>query len=77
MSKVLIRAAIIVLGLATMGPANARPLNHNQPHPSYAGWTSSLPWSVGPWEFVPERGIMGESCNMPSSACSNDERIND
>ena len=77
MSKVLIRAAIIILGLATMGSVNARALNHHHPHPGYTGWASSSPSSVGSWEFVPGRGVVGESCDMPSSTCSNDERIND
>jgi hypothetical protein len=31
----------------------------------------------GPAYFVPGRGIVGESCDLPTSACSNEERIED
>ena len=31
--------------------------------------------SVGSGEFVPGRGIIGESCDLPTSSCPNDERI--
>jgi hypothetical protein len=38
MSKILSRTtAIIMFGLAAMGSANARALNHNQLYPGYAG----------------------------------------
>jgi hypothetical protein len=45
MSKVLnkmARAAIIMLGVATMGSANARAINfhHNHVRPGYASWAS-------------------------------------
>jgi hypothetical protein len=72
MSKILnVAVSIIILGLATMGSANARALNHKQPHPGYAGPVYP---SVGSWGFVPGRGIVGESCDLPTSACSNDQR---
>jgi hypothetical protein len=72
MSKSLnVAAAIIMLGLAAMGSANARGLNHNQLHTGYAGPVySSAPVA----HFVPGRGIVGESCDLPTSACPNDER---
>ena len=69
-----IATVAVILGFAAMGSANARALNHNHPHPGYAGPASAL---QEPWEFVPGRGIVGESCDLPTSACSNDERIND
>ena len=60
MSKILnVAASIIILGLAATGSANARALNHKQPHPGYAGPVYS---------FI-------QDCDLPSSACSNDERI--
>ena len=69
-----IATVAVVLAFAAMGSANARALNHNHPHPGYAGPASAL---REPWAFVPGRGIVGESCDLPTSACSNDERIND
>lgn len=64
------RAAIIMLGLAAMGSANARTLNHNQPRPGYDG-----PVYSSPSEFVPGRSIVDDACDLPTSPCSNDERI--
>jgi hypothetical protein len=78
MSKVLTRAtAIITLGLASVGVAQARPINYQNHHfhPGYAGHAYSQTPSVVPWTFVPGRGIVGESCELPSSACSNDDRV--
>jgi hypothetical protein len=78
MSKVLTAAtAIVTLGLAAMGTAQARAINyqHHHFHPGYAGQGYSQAPSVLPWEAVPGRGIVGESCELPSSACSNDERV--
>jgi hypothetical protein len=71
--RMMARAAIIMLGLATIGSANARPLNHYHPHPGYAGPTSA---SHEPWEFVPGRGIVDDACDLPTSACPNDARPN-
>jgi hypothetical protein len=62
-------------GYAGLMPVYAR--KYHQDRPDYAGWASTSGAPVGPWEFVPGRGIEGESCDMPSSTCSNDERIND
>jgi len=69
MSKILSRAAIIILGFSSMGTAQAQPIHFHRNHvqPGYASQV----------HFVPGRGIVGESCDMPSSACSNDYRIND
>jgi hypothetical protein len=48
--------------------------------PGYAGPASaSKPgtvWMMGPiLDFVPAHGIVDGSCDLPTSACSNDERI--
>jgi hypothetical protein len=78
MAKILTTAtAIVTLGLASMGSAHARLINyqHRHFHPGYASQTYSRAPSAVPWEFVPGRDIMGESCELPSSACSNDARI--
>ena len=73
MSKVLnAMAPLVILGLAMMGSANARALNHYHPHPGYAGPASA---SHEPWEFVLGRGIVDDACDLPSSTCPNDERI--
>ena len=73
MSKVLsTTTAIIMLGFAAMGSANARALNHNQLYPGYAGEVYP---SAPAAHFVPGHGIVSESCYLPTSACSNDERI--
>ena len=66
MSKILNTvSAIVIVGLFAMGTAQARVITHNQPQPGCAGQV----------HFVPGRGIVGESCEMPTSACSNDERV--
>jgi hypothetical protein len=57
-----------------LGAANARTINYSQPRPGYAGQAHA---SAPVARFVPGRGIVGESCDLPSSACSNDYRIND
>jgi hypothetical protein len=87
MSKVLdmmARAAIIMLGLATVGSANARAISshHNHVRPGYAGWAShnhpgyAAVYSSAPdAHFVPGRGIVDDSCDLPTSPCPNDERI--
>jgi hypothetical protein len=78
MSKVLIALpAVVALGHASRGPAHARTIDsqHHHFHPGYAGQVQSLAPSALPWEFLPGRGIVGESCELPSSACSNDERV--
>jgi len=78
MSKVLTTAmAIVTLGLAAMSTAQARAINyqHHHFHPGYASQVYSHAPSVLPWEFVPGRGIVNESCELASSACSNDERV--
>jgi hypothetical protein len=46
-------------------------------HADYAGPAYASTTSVGSYRFVPGRGIVGESCDLPSSTCSNDDRIND
>jgi len=50
---------------------------HRLAHYGYAG---PAPYSdpVAAWtgaRFVPGHGIVGESCDLPTSACSNDERV--
>jgi hypothetical protein len=66
----------VMLAFAATGVAHARPMyfHNNNVRPGYAGQVYS---SAPVEQFVPGRGIVGESCDMPSSACSNDERIND
>jgi hypothetical protein len=60
-----------------------RHVGHGPAHPGYASpaysvvpvraWTYTKPY----FRFVPRQSIPDESCDLPSSACSNDERIND
>jgi hypothetical protein len=73
MSKILNTvSAIVIVGLFAMGTAQARVITHNQPQPGYAGQM----YAAAPIaHFVPGRGVVGESCDLPTSACSNDERI--
>ena len=76
MSKIL-RTAAVAIGLSlsfASGSVHARPINY-QHHRFHHGYAYSSPASVGPWEFVPGRGIIGGSCDLPSGACSNDERV--
>jgi hypothetical protein len=74
MSHILKKTTVIaLLAFAATGIAQARPVNyqHYQFQPGYAGPVYSQTPSA---RFVPGRGIVGESCEMPTSACSNDER---
>jgi hypothetical protein len=75
MSKILnIAAAMIIVGVSAMDAANARPLHHNHFRAGYAGpGHGSTPVA----HFVRGRGVVGESCDLPTSACSNQRRIND
>jgi hypothetical protein len=78
MSHILGMATVcVMLAFATMGTAQARPVNykHYQFQPGYAGPVYSSPSSGATWRFVPGRGLVGESCEMPTSACPNDERV--
>jgi hypothetical protein len=66
--------AVIMIAFAATGVAQARAkCNDNNGRPGYAGQV----YSSTPVAHLPGRGIVGESCDMPSSVCSNDERIND
>ena len=69
--------AVAILAFAATGVAQARPFNYQYDHfrAGYAGPAYSSTSSVTPWQFVPGRGIIGESCELPTSACSNDERV--
>jgi len=42
--------------------------------PGYAGPVPSAA-SGAAWQFTPGRGIIDEPCDLPTSGCSNDERI--
>jgi hypothetical protein len=77
-SHILGRATVIaMLAFTATGVAQARPINyqHNHFRSGYAGAVYSSPTSVGRFGFVPGRGIVGESCELPTSACPNDERV--
>jgi hypothetical protein len=67
----------VMLPFAATGTAHAHPINyqHHTFQAGYAGPVYSSPSASGSWGFVPGRGIVGESCDLPSSACSNDERV--
>jgi hypothetical protein len=75
MSKILSRAAIIILGLSSMGTAQAQPIHFHRNHvqPGYASQVYAAPAA----QFAAGRGTVGLACDMPSSTCANDERIND
>jgi hypothetical protein len=87
MSKVLTTAtAAAMLAFATMGAAPAlatnyhdyRPWNQAQtlaPHYAmhYYGGPKSPMWP----SFARAQGVAGLACDLPSSTCSNNERIND
>jgi hypothetical protein len=82
MSKILYTTAVVIaLAFAAVGAASAKV------HPFHAqpGYATPVPsWASRPARtgesdvrFVPGRGIVGESCDLPTSACPNDDRIND
>jgi hypothetical protein len=85
MSKVLsTAAAIIMLGVAAMGTAQARgnfdrdshpfpDVDTQDTHPGYAG----PDWPEPDAHFASGRGIVDEDCDMPDSTCSNSYRIHD
>jgi hypothetical protein len=78
MANILRKATLIaMLAFAATGIAQARAVNyqHYQFQSGYAGPVYSSPSSAATWRFVPGRGLVGESCEMPTSACSNDERV--
>ncbi len=77
---------MLSLGFAAMGSASAfaaphayqdhskarHVAGHRLAHPGHAGPVSSAPWTFGSgMYFVPGRGIVGESCDLPTSACPN------
>jgi hypothetical protein len=68
---------IVVLAFAATSVAQAYAIHHQHRyfHAGYAGPVNSQAPSAGSWGFVPGRGIVGESCDLPTSACPNDERI--
>jgi hypothetical protein len=72
--------AVAMLAFAITGAAHARGANFDRggfasvfdpPHYRYYGGPKS-----GPAYFVPGHGILGESCDLPASACSNAGRPN-
>jgi hypothetical protein len=73
----------IMLALTATGAAQARgnfdrhphPFAHTQTQGSPFGYAGPGHWSTSVARFVPGRGIVGESCDLPTSACSNDERV--
>lgn len=74
--------ALLSLGFAATGGASAFaseshrfPVAHRLTAAAYASSAPSFARSGA--RFVPGRGIVGESCDLPSSACSNNDRIND
>lgn len=88
MSEILSSAASVIalsLSFAVVGSGStfAHEVNHrHRPHThhGYAGPLSAR--HAGPTigngvQLVPGRGVVDDSCDLPSSACSNDERIND
>jgi hypothetical protein len=68
---------VAMLAFAATDIAQAPPVNHQhyQFQHGDAGPVYSSPSSAATWQFVPGRGIVGESCEMPTSACSNEERV--
>jgi hypothetical protein len=80
MSHILRMVTVLaMLGLVATGSAQARGEKFDrggfgsvfdQPLYRYYGGFKS-----GPAFFVPGRGIVNEPCQMPTSACSNDERV--
>jgi hypothetical protein len=72
-------AAVLSLGFAVAGSTSAvaheghRPLAHQLAVSGYAGPAPSSARTTV--QFVPGRGIWGESCDLPSSACSDNHRI--
>ena len=80
MSRILRMATVIgMLAFAVTGVAQARPINYRHDHfrAGYAGAVySQAPRELWPW-YVPQLGVQGLACDMPTSTCSNDERIND
>jgi hypothetical protein len=84
MSKILNTTAVVIsvsIGFAAMGSAPALATWH--PVHAHHGYAGPVPSSVSHTaltiesvpQFVPGRGIVGESCDLPSSACPNNERI--
>ena len=88
MSEILSSAAAVIalsLSFAVVSSDStfAHEVSHRHRLHAHHGYASSLPAShVAPtighgMQLVPGRGVVDDSCDLPSSACSNDERIND
>jgi hypothetical protein len=69
-----------MLAFAATGVAQARGANFDRGGFSatrgYPGYAAPVTPFVRSWGFVPGRGIVGESCDLPTSACSNGGRPN-
>jgi hypothetical protein len=66
-------AAVLSLGLLATGEASALPhdgRDHMELHRAVHHHVSPQPGLI----FVPGHGILGEACDLPTSACPNDER---
>ena len=86
MSHILRIATVgVMLAFAATGAAHARGnfdrggfgTAFNDSHLGYAGLVhSQTQRELWPW-YAPQQGVLGLACDMPSSTCSNDERVND
>jgi hypothetical protein len=68
----------IMLALSATGAAHARGNLDRVGFGSVVGQSQYRYYGgpkSGPAYFVPGRGIVNEPCQMPTSACSNDERV--
>jgi hypothetical protein len=88
MSKILSSAASVIalsFSFAVVGSDStlAHEVHHRHRLHAHHGYAGPLPVShAAPtigygMQLVPGRGVVDDSCDLPSSACSNDERIND
>lgn len=68
----------ITLGFAAMGATRARPITISTTNftPVTQVRCTRRHRALWPW-YKPERSVPGLPCDLPSSTCSNDERIKD
>ena len=88
-TSVLSGCLLAAASLGSLSPAAASSYKHRQPVAHYYHHAEALPYgpeygflpSVPPnairgpgYTFVPGIGILGETCDLPTSACSNEYR---
>lgn len=80
--KLLVAGCALAAFVLSFGPqaVQAAPYYRAAPLYAYAGpgpfVPNEVPRDMGSYYYLPGHGILGEACDLPTSACSNTERAN-